>query len=157
MRRRTALPLLIAALAAPAAVLAHPHEQLTAERGGEIERQVMAVRARLADAVRAGDEGALRALYAPGFTHTHGSGKVDGRDARIVSLLAGEPVVELAPVEELTIRIPHPDTAIVSGKSPIPNARENRGHDVRWLQVYVRVGGDWQLAASQATRIGPSV
>ncbi len=157
MRRRTALPLLMAALAAPAAVLAHPHEQLTAERGGEIERQVMAVRARLADAVRARDAGALRALYAPGFIHTHGSGTVDGRDARIVSLLAGEPAVELAPVEELTIRIPHPDTAIVSGKSPIPNARENRSHDFRWLQVYVRVGGDWQLAASQATRIGPSV
>lgn len=135
---------------------AHPHEQLAQEQQGQIEQQVMAVRARLRDAVGAKDVAALRALYAPGFTHTHGSGKVDGRDARIVSLLAGEPAIELAPVEELTIRIPHPDTAIVTGKSPVLNARENRSYDFRWVQVYVRVGGDWQLAVSQATRLGPT-
>jgi hypothetical protein len=160
MTRRTILlsaVLLAAAAALPGAVAAHPHEQLTAERQGEVEQQVMQVRARIAEAVRAKDVAALRALYAPGFTHTHGSGKVDGRDARIVSLLAGEPVIELAPVEELTIRIPHADTAIVTGKSPVLNRTENRNYDFRWVQVYVRVGGDWQLAVSQATRLGPSV
>ncbi len=33
---------------------------------------------------------------------------------------------------------------------------ENRNYDFRWVQVYVRVGGEWQLAVSQATRLGPS-
>jgi hypothetical protein len=157
MRRRTLLPTLAAALTFPALALAHPHEQLTAERSAEIEQQIMAVRARLRDAVQAKDVVALRAIYSPGFTHTHGSGKVDGRDARLVALLAGEPVIELAPVEEITIRVPHADTAIVTGKSPILNTRENRNYDFRWIQVYVRIGGDWQLAVSQATRMGPSV
>jgi len=155
MKRRTALLGILALL--PAAAGAHPHEALTAERQTEVEQQVMLVRAAIRRAVEAKDVTALRALYSPGFTHTHGSGKVDGRDARIVSLLAGEPVVELAPVEELTIRIPHPDTAIVTGKSPILNRTENRNYDFRWVQVYVRVAGDWQLAISQATRLGPSV
>ena len=82
---------------------------------------------------------------------------MDGRNARIVALLAGEPVIELAPVEELTIRIPHPDTAIVTGKSPVLNTRESRQYDFRWVQVYVRSGGEWQLAVSQATRLGPTV
>ena len=160
MQHRRTVLLAAAALAAliPAArSWAHPHEQLTAERNGQIEQQIMAVRARIADAVKAKDVQVLRAIYSPGFTHTHGSGKVDGRDARLVSLLAGEPAVELAPVEELTIRIPHPDTAVVTGKSPILNTQENRSYDFRWMQMYVRVGGDWQLAASQATRLGPSV
>ena len=76
---------------------------------------------------------------------------------RALSLLTGEPVIELAPVEELTIRIPHADTAVVSGRSPILNRQEGRSYDFRWLQVYVRVGGDWQLVASQATRLGPVV
>lgn len=158
MQRRTVI---LATFALPAGFagrgLAHPHEQFAHERQGQIEQQVMAVRARIRDAVQAKDVAALRALYATGFTHTHGSGKVDGRDARIVSLLAGEPTVELAPVEELTIRIPHADTAILSGRSPILNVAENRSYDFRWLQVYVRAAGDWQLVVSQATRLGPTV
>lgn len=156
-RRPLLLGAALAALAAlPATLHAHPHEQLTAERQGAIEQQVMQVRARIAEAARTKDIVALRALYSPGFTHTHGSGKMDGRDARLVALMAGDPVVELAPVEELTIRIPHADTAIVTGRSPILNMAENRNYDFRWVQVYVRVGGEWQLAVSQATRLGPS-
>jgi hypothetical protein len=117
---------------------------------------VMAVRERIRLAAQARDAAALRAVYAAGFTHTHGSGRVDGRDARIVAILAGEPVIELAPVEEITIRVPHADTAIVTGRGPVLNAREGRTYDFRWVQVYVRVGGDWQLAVSQATRLGPT-
>ena len=35
----------------------------------------------------------LRAIYADAFTHTHGSGKVDNKDARLVSAMAGEPMI----------------------------------------------------------------
>lgn len=157
MQRRAVLSAILtlsAAFAGPAR--GHPHEQLVEERAGQVEQQVMAVRARVRDAVQARDVAALRMLYAAGFTHTHGSGKVDGRDARIVALLAGEPTLELAPVEELTIRIPHADTAIVSGRSPILNVQERRSYDFRWLQVYVRAAGEWQLAVSQVTRMGPT-
>jgi hypothetical protein len=157
---RRALLLAAAALGLPPAVArradAHPHEALTAERHAQIEQQVMAVRERIRQAAQARDAAALRAVYAAGFTHTHGSGKVDGRDARIVAILAGEPVIELAPVEEITIRVSHADTAIVTGRSPVLNAQEGRTYDFRWVQVYVRVGGDWQLAVSQATRLGPT-
>ena len=156
MQRRTVLLATLGLAASASHGLAHPHDQLAQERQGQIEQQVMAVRVRLREAVAAKDVAALRALYAPGFTHTHGSGQVDGRDARIVALLAGEPTVELAPIDELTIRIPHADTAIVSGRSPILNVAENRSYDFRWMQVFVRAAGDWQLVASQATRLGPT-
>lgn len=143
-------------LASPHAV-AHPHEQSATEQQNHVEQEVVVVRERIRTAVQSRDAVALRAIFAASFTHTHGSGKVDGRDARIVSLLTGEPVIELAPVEELTIRIPNADTAVVSGRSPILNKQEGRLYDFRWLQVYARVGGDWQLMASQATRLGPTV
>ena len=91
MQRRAFLALL-PALALPAllpgTLLAHPHEMLTRERQGAIEQQVMATRENIRTAAAARDAGRLRALYAPDFAHTHTSGKVDGRDARIVSLLA---------------------------------------------------------------------
>ena len=156
MQRRALLLALLPALALPGALLAHPHETLTRERQGAVEQQVMAARESIRAAVAAKDAAKLRALYAADFTHTHTTGKVDGRDARIVSLLAGEPVIELARVEELTIRVLHSDTAILSGRSPIQRSDGAGARDVRWTQVFVRVDGDWRLAASQATGVSPT-
>src|SRR4051812_43360884 len=154
--QRRALLALLPALMLPGIALAHPHEMLTRERQGAIEQQVMAARDSIRAAVAARDAARLRTLYAVDFTHIHTSGKVDGRDARIVSLLAGEPTVELARVEELTIRVLHADTAILTGRSPIPRSDGSGTRDTRWMQVYVRVDGDWRLAASQATGVSPT-
>jgi ketosteroid isomerase-like protein len=143
----------LALVAAASPLLAHPHSELNAEQQGDVERQIMAVRAAIKDAIAGKDVAALRRLYADAFVHTHGSGKLDGRDARIVSLLAGDPVIETAPVEELSLRVHGPDLAIVTGKSPIPNIKEGRAYDFRWMQVYTRASGEWRLAASQATRL----
>jgi hypothetical protein len=153
MLSRRALALAVPATIVAAAAVAHPHETLKDEQIGHIEHQVMHARQDLIAAIAAKDVGKLRAIYAESFTHTHGSGKVDGRDARIVAVLAGEPVIETAKPHEITIRVMHADTAIVSGKSPILNVTEKRDYDFRWMQVWVRVGGDWRLAASQATRL----
>ncbi len=57
---------------------------------------------------------ALLASIAPGFTHT--TGKVDGRDARLVSILPGDPVIELAALEELSIRVLNADAAVVTSQ-----------------------------------------
>ncbi len=92
-------------------------------------------------------------MYAESFTHTHGSGKVDGRDARIVSLLTGDPTIEMASASELSLRVHGPDMVVLTGKSPIRNTRENRDSDFRWVQVYSRASGEWQLVVSQATRL----
>jgi hypothetical protein len=59
-------------------------------------------------------------------------------------------------VEELTIRVLHADTAILTGRSPIQRMDGAGTRDVRWMQVYVRADGDWKLAASQATGLSPS-
>ncbi len=45
---------------------------------------------RLAAAATAKKRGGAPSFYTDDFTHTHTSGKVDGRDARIVSLIAAE-------------------------------------------------------------------
>jgi len=150
------LTLLIALLTAtlPAAV-AHPLEGPRTPEIEALEQELLAFRKELIEATAAKDVVKLRTMYVDSYTHTHGSGKVDGKDARIVSLLAGDPVIENAPVEDLSIRTFNFDTAVVTGKSPILNKAENRMYDFRWITVYVKAHGKWHLAASQATRLPP--
>ena len=155
MHRRTLLAL---TFALPASVaFAHPHDELTLERQGHIEQQVMAFRIGLQAAARERDVVKLRGMFAPSFTHTHTTGRVDGRDARLVSILAGEPVIEVAAVEELTIRVLNADAVVITARSPIRSISEDRVIQVRWMQLMARVNGEWQLAASQATRVPESV
>jgi Domain of unknown function (DUF4440) len=132
---------------------AHPQNPPKSPEAAAVEKEVLQFREIAAQAVTAKDFAKLRAIYAESFTHTHGSGKMDGKDARIVAMLAADPAIENAPVEELSVRIFGAGTAIVTGKSPILNKQEGKMYDFRWIAVYVKTGGAWQLAASQATRL----
>jgi len=117
--------------------------------------EVVAFRAKVAKAAIEKDFTTLRAAYAESFTHTHGSGKVDGKNDRIVAVLAGDPVIENAPTTELVFRVHTGPTVIVTGKSPILSVREQKTYDFRWIAVYVTAVDGWQLAVSQATRLPP--
>ena len=113
----------------------------------------MAAHEAIQQAVLANDAERLQTLYAPSFTHTHGSGKVDGRAERIVSLLTADPTVEMAPIENRALANHGGHTAIVRGTAPILNKKENQYYQFRWIQVYVNGGDGWKMAASQATRL----
>lgn len=143
----------VPALVAPAG--AHP---VQAPEGAEARRmidEVTSFRAKLARAVVEKDFPALRAAYAESFTHTHGSGKLDNKDARLVAAMSGEPLIEAAPATELVFRVFAGPTVILTGRSPILNVREQKTYDFRWICVYVTAASGWQLAASQATRLTP--
>jgi ketosteroid isomerase-like protein len=136
------------------AALAHP----TVPPGSDpvATQAVLAARATIETAVKNKDANRLKTLYTDDFTHTHGSGKVDGRDARIVSLLTAEPTIEMAHADELVVQTYSGSAAIVRGKSPILNVKENQFYQFRWVQTYVKLPGGWALAVSQATRLPDS-
>ncbi len=141
----------LALLALP--VLAHPNQ---APEGAEAQRmidEVTAFRAKLAKAVETKDFNTLRSSYADTFSHTHGSGKFDNKDARLVAAMSGEPLIEAAPASELVFRVFSGPTVILTGKSPILNVKEQKTYDFRWVCVYVTAISGWQLAVSQATRL----
>lgn len=118
-----------------------------------LRAEILGVREEIQKAVAAKDVRRLQQIYAETFTHTHGSGRIDGREQRIVSLLAGEPVIELAPVSEVSVRGHGGHTAILQARSPILNVKEQKYYDFRWMWVLVKEGGAWRVAASQATRL----
>jgi hypothetical protein len=156
MRRRAliaaSLPLLASPLLAPLA-LAHPPRQPDAAESQKFIQEVTALREKLAKAARDKNVAALRAAYADAYTHTHESGKLDNKEARIASALAGEPLVETAPATDLTFRVFTGPTVIVSGKSAMPSAKGEMSANVRWVCVYITARDGWELAVSQATRL----
>jgi Domain of unknown function (DUF4440) len=136
----------------PAVSQAHP-PTILGEAGQRVTAdEIVAFRKIVQDAIAAKDAKLLRELYAPSFVHTHTTGKMDTRDVRIVSALAGDPVIETSPVEDLLIRVPNDWTAIATGQSPIISKADGKTYAVRWMSVYVRTERSWALAASQATR-----
>jgi ketosteroid isomerase-like protein len=139
-------------LAVISAALAHPPAILNQAAEKAVVEEVTEFRETLAAAIERKDAAALRGMYADSFVHTHGSGKTDGKDARIVSALAGDPVIETATVTDLVIRVPGGWTAIATGVSPIKSS-DGKTYSFRWTAVYVRIGDGWQIAASQATRL----
>lgn len=132
---------------------AHPPAILNQGAEKVVIEEVVEFRKALAAAIEKKDAATLRTMYADSFVHTHGSGKVDGKDARIVSAVAGDPVIENAPVTDLAIRVPGGWTAVATGVSPIKSLAEGKTYSFRWTAVYVRIGDGWQVAASQATRL----
>jgi ketosteroid isomerase-like protein len=132
---------------------AHPPSILSAQGEQGVSEEVVTFRASLVAAIAAKDVNLLRKYYAEGFTHTHTSSKVDGKDARIVAALAGDPVIETSKSENIVIRVYAGGwAAVATGTSPIRSMIENKTYAVHWTVTYTRNQDQWQLAASHATR-----
>jgi hypothetical protein len=144
---------LLAALPLISPALAHPPRQPNSAEAASLIEEIKVFREQVAKAVTTKDFPKLRAIYADAFTHTHGSGKIDNKDARIVSAMAGEPMIENAPASELSYRVFAGPTVVVTGKSPVLNVKEQKPYDFRWVAVYVTGRDGWLLAVSQATRL----
>lgn len=152
----------VANLAALAAVItatcamAHPIDPVPPGDPG-LHGEILAFRKAFVAAANGRDAAALRRFYTEDFTHTHTSGKVDGKDARIVSVLAGEQTVETAAAPELRLSCFGESVCIARALSPIRRASDGKWFDVRWTQTYVRTRYGWQIAISQATGLPATV
>jgi hypothetical protein len=137
----------------PLPALAHPPRQPDKAESASIVEEIKVFRDKLGKAVTARDARALRSIYADAFTHTHESGKMDDKEARIASAMAGEPMIESAPASDLSYRVFAGPTVVVTGKSTLSNAGDQTRRDVRWVAVYVTGRDGWLLAVSQATKL----
>jgi ketosteroid isomerase-like protein len=133
--------------------MAHPPINLTAQGNQGLIEDIHAFRKKVVAAIEGKDAIALRKIYADGFTHTHTSSKMDGKDARIVSAIAGDPVIENAPVNDLVVKIYAGGwAAVATGASPIKSMADGKTYAVHWTVTYAKSGEDWQIVASHATR-----
>jgi hypothetical protein len=121
----------------------------------EVRRELDAFRTELKRAAEQRDIARLRAMFADTFTHTHVSGRVEDKAAHIISLVAREPSIESGLVLDPVVNLYGSDTAILTARTPFLNRDDSKNYDFRWMQVFTRMSGQWQLAASQATMVQP--
>jgi ketosteroid isomerase-like protein len=131
------------------------------------EREIRELEAQLSRAVVAGDRGLFDRVLASDFTHTSHSGQFKTRaewmaedkvDSRRGKPQAGKTTYEAFDVDDLAVRI-YGETAVVTGRST-PKGRTAKGEPIRgryrFLRVWVKREGRWQVAAFQGTRIAGS-
>ena len=128
MRRIATVPLVVLGLIASLplvadTVLPHRPKALTERQEKAVADEIKAFRAKVAETIAKKDAAAIAALYADRFVHTHASGKVDDKRARVASVLAGHPAIEAAPATDLAFHAPAGWTAVVIGVSALHGHR----------------------------------
>jgi ketosteroid isomerase-like protein len=128
------------------------------------EREIRQLEAQISRAVVAGDRAFYERVFAEDFTHTSHSGKFKTRaewmaenkfEDRQGKPDAGKTVYEAFEVDDLAVRI-YGDTAVVTGRSAPKGRtakREPMRGQYRFLRVWVKRAGTWQVVAFQGTRI----
>jgi ketosteroid isomerase-like protein len=116
--------------------------------------QVRTMDRQWADATLHRDETALNRILADDLKYVHGNASVQNKKEFIDSLKSGDLVYHTIEFQEVDVRV-FGDTAIVMSKPrlSITMGGQDQKFEVRFLRVYVKRKGVWQLLAHQATRL----
>jgi ketosteroid isomerase-like protein len=135
------------------AAFAHPPSIVSPDVEKASIEEITAFRRDYVAAIAAKDGKKLEAMISKSFIQTHGTGRQDGRDARIAGILAGDPVIDTLVADDLKIRV------YAGGWTAVATAKSNRTLKdgtkqlLAWTAVYVRNDTSWELAASHVTRL----
>jgi ketosteroid isomerase-like protein len=152
--------ILLVGIAGTAVGLSTPDDQEEARA----EREIRELEARFGRAVVAGDRAFYERVLAADFTHTSHSGQFKTRqqwmaenkfDNQPGKPQPGKTYYEAFELDDLAVRI-YGETAVVTGRST-PKGRTAKGEPIRgryrFLRVWVKRGGRWQVVAFEGTRI----
>jgi ketosteroid isomerase-like protein len=104
------------------------------------------------EALRKGDEAALTSIYADDYTVTTEAGGVLTKAQRLEWVKANTARLSTLDFQDLKTRV-YGDTAVVTGRATSTgDAKINS----RMIQVWVKQGDTWRLAAGQNTTIAPA-
>lgn len=116
-----------------------------------VEPEIIEFRTKIREGVKVKDRKSLEQFFAEGFTHTHASGKVDGKKERIDFFLKGEPTIEDVEPEEIRVNVFNKNLAIAIGKTTLLFGTEKRSF--QWTGVFFKEKGKWKIAATHATAL----
>ena len=115
---------------------------------------ILALEAQRRAAMLGGDVQALRQLLAPELAYVHSTGVSDTRDSLLAKLDARQIAYAQLHFERLVVTVSEAaDAALVTGemRAQVRRDGESRGIAARYLAVWLKREGAWQLSAFQGT------
>jgi len=119
------------------------------------EREVLKLNKEYEEAIARRDASVHERLFAADYTYTPGNGNIMGREEHMSFTKSAAVEVKSLRSEDLRVRI-YGDTAVVTGMWVSVDRRAGREFAERrnrYLLVYVRRAGRWQIVAEQRTGV----
>jgi ketosteroid isomerase-like protein len=118
------------------------------------EHEVIAADDRRFQAMVKQDWAALDAALADDLVYVHSTARVESKGEHVANLRAGKPNYRGASPRERKVRM-RGDVGIVNGVSDmhVENAGKEQRFTIRYLAVYARGAGGWQMTAWQSTKV----
>ena len=118
------------------------------------ERAVLDAEKQRFDAQVKKDYAVLDRVLANDMIYTHSSGNTDGKQSYIQSIRDGKSKYDAIDVQEQKVRV-YGNTAVINGRCVVKMNNNNTPTELnlRYTDVYVKNGGQWQMVAWQSLRL----
>jgi ketosteroid isomerase-like protein len=102
------------------------------------------------------DEKAIADNMAADFRQIDGYGNIETKKSFVAGILDPKLTIDPYTVEDFEIRL-HGDTALLSGRTNMTGKYDGKPFtsNYRYIDVYVRRGGEWKIVSVQITKIAP--
>jgi ketosteroid isomerase-like protein len=120
----------------------------------EIEQALMRLEQERVDAVTRGDLAALERIFADDLLYTHSNARQETKAQFLESVKSANIKYEAMKHSDLKVQLLG-DTAVLRGRSEIKGVANGQSFafPIRFITVYVKLNGRWQMTVWQSTRI----
>ena len=139
--------LLLALLAVTASAQAN-------KKGSAVEQEILKLEQQWVDALLKGNADALETIYAEGMIYTHTTAATDGKASYIKKIRDKASVYDKLDRDDIKVSV-FGDTAVVTTHWRVTSHSGTTVHDTnaRYVHVYSKIKGRWQMVVHQSTRI----
>ena len=116
--------------------------------------EIIALENRRIEAMIKGDVQELEEILADDLIYTHSTARVETKAEHVANVTSGRPKYVSVDRKDVIVR-QYGDTAVVTGHAKMhvsANGRDNK-FEVRFLDVYAKRDGAWQMVAWQSTKL----
>jgi hypothetical protein len=125
-----------------------------AQGSSKIEQEILKTEQARVNALTQGEMAKLEQLLSDDLTYTHSSGRVDSKKDFLDALKTGSVKYESMTHSNVKVAL-YGNTAVMRGESDLKLLSGGRpvAFRIRFLNVYVKKDGRWQMTAWQSTRL----
>ena len=126
----------------------------TAQSSSDVEQAVLRLEQERVEAMIKGDLATLDRILADDFIYTHSNARVETKPQLLEALKSGAFKYEEMKHSDVKAQV-FSDTVVLRGKSDLKIKANNLplAFQIRFLAVYIKANGRWQMTTWQSTRL----